>query len=465
MKKTYFYLLLTTLLLSLSKTLSAQITAFDGTSFSFIAKDASGQLIINQNLTLNIVLHANTATGTTLYAENHIVSIPGDGVVSGLIGQGTATVGTFSAIDWQAQDVVLELILNGTSQGVMKFHAVPYAQYAKVADVATSVIEKEIVVVNQANHQTIVVDDNDIVKLSGTINLSGNYLNRLERQNISISGGSLIGTGAQTTEVEIGLSSMTITDVTFKNLTLDISGHSVFINCVFENVELNSSDYEFISCTFIGTLDLGSSAVIASSEINNASFLNNFQLIESSKINNSTFNDRIYRVANNRIDDSILNETWIVVNNMFYDASIKTQFVFTDNNCKRTHLENLPGDLISITGNIFDDPYSTQTEIITINHSTISAAQKVIISANNFFGTSSLSRLIYISGSYTNSGGFYATTQILGNSFTRATQAIAIGSLTGNVRNILTDNITNRITNGLGVTNGGINIVNSNHNF
>jgi hypothetical protein len=465
MKKSYFYLfLITTIFLSLANTLRAQITAFDGTAFSFIAKDASGQTITNQTANVIIRFRANSATGSIFYQENNSMPIPVDGVVSGVIGQGSATLGVFTSIDWTAQDVYLDLELNGVQQGTMKFYAVPYAQYAKVADIATSVVNKEIVLVNQANHQTVLVNDNDIVKIDGVINLSGNYLNKLEKKNLTISGGEFIGTGINSSEIEIATNSVVITNMIFRNLELDVPSQSTFINCTFENVTSRGGHSKFINCTFLGTLDLGSYSTITTSIINNATFSSSFQSIENSTIDNSTFNNRIYRVVNNRIDDSIFDETWIVSNNLVYDTYIKTQFIFSNNNCTHTTLEYILGNLMTINGNIFDDPYSTQSQIITISHTT-TAVQKIIISNNHFLGTTGLSQFIHITGNYTGGLGFYATTQISNNSFTKATRAIVINSITGNVRNLITGNITNNVTNGLGVLNGGINIVNNNHNF
>lgn len=466
----------------MSTKLSAQISAFDGTSFSFIAKDSLGQLITSQNANLQINLRANSATGTPLYIESQAIPIPADGVVSGILGQGTVAsispAHQLSDIDWAAQDVFLELILDGTAQGTMQFYSVPYAQVARKADsanvaytatIAQMVLDKEIVVVTQTNHQTVVVNDNDIVKLDTVINISANYT-PLQKNNLYIVGGGFTGTGFNISDPSVLLANnTTITGASFKNVRLN--GH-IFINCTFEDVAITGHhSHQFIGCTFSGTINLTSKGIINNSIINNATFPSisrQFESIQNTEISYSNFTTIIHSLENNFIRGSTFNDVWRVTNNEIRsNSTITVRSVFSGNNCSSSSINtyndnNAYLDPIVISGNTFSS--NNTSPFIRVNISTSFDYLNVIIANNIFTANQSLSEHIDFRGSHT--APDEGNIQILGNTFRRGSRAFV--STSGNISMIVKNNVTMGLSHPVPIgvltsTTSPIRIVTGNH--
>jgi hypothetical protein len=115
--------------------LSAQVPqAF---SYQTIAFNTSGAPIANGNVALRISILDNSATGTVLYTETHIKTTNSKGLVNLNIGQGTATAGTFGAINWGTNTKFVKVEMdpqggtNYTNVGVNQLMSVPYAQVSK----------------------------------------------------------------------------------------------------------------------------------------------------------------------------------------------------------------------------------------------------------------------------------------------------------------------------------------------
>ena len=129
MKK--YLLSLTLLLLSLS--INAQ--APQGFNYQATVRNASGDLILNQNITFRLSILQGSVTGDSRYTEEHSVQTDDLGQIAIVIGEGTATQSVFSEIDWSTGNYFLSIELdtgNGfISQGTTQFLSVPYALYAK----------------------------------------------------------------------------------------------------------------------------------------------------------------------------------------------------------------------------------------------------------------------------------------------------------------------------------------------
>ena len=129
MKK--YLLSLTLLLLSLS--INAQ--APQGFNYQATVRNASGDLILNQNITFRLSILQGSVTGDSRFTEEHSVQTDDLGQIAIVIGEGTTTQGVFSEIDWSTGNYFLSIELdtgNGfISQGTTQFLSVPYALYAK----------------------------------------------------------------------------------------------------------------------------------------------------------------------------------------------------------------------------------------------------------------------------------------------------------------------------------------------
>jgi len=134
MKKTLFVFF--ALIVSTIAILAQAPQAF---KYQAIARDASGNLIAGQELSIRISLLLGSESGEETFRETHLVKSNEFGLVNILIGQGTAVKGSFSTIDWGASSywVKVEMDINGGDKyevmGSTALYSVPYALYAKQA--------------------------------------------------------------------------------------------------------------------------------------------------------------------------------------------------------------------------------------------------------------------------------------------------------------------------------------------
>lgn len=130
MKKTF-----TIVALLLFSILFAQAPA--GFNYQAVVKNAAGQLVINQNVTIRFSLKQGANSSTPLYVETHQVSTDSKSQVNLIIGQGTASIGNFAQIDWSLTSLYYSIELN-TGSGYVTVASndlisVPYAMYANIA--------------------------------------------------------------------------------------------------------------------------------------------------------------------------------------------------------------------------------------------------------------------------------------------------------------------------------------------
>jgi hypothetical protein len=132
-------------ILTLAALLGFTLTAFSQAPQSFpyqtIIRDAQGDVVANQNVSLRMTIIQGPLPGTNVYQETHTVMTNAFGLVNLEIGGGTtgATLNDFSAIDWSTGDyhVRVELDLAGgsnyTLMGTTQLQSVPYALYAETS--------------------------------------------------------------------------------------------------------------------------------------------------------------------------------------------------------------------------------------------------------------------------------------------------------------------------------------------
>ena len=133
--RSFFFLLLTVFIVN---KVEAQIP--QGFNYQAVARNASGGLLVNQNVNVRISIISGTATGTIQWQETHNPTTNQFGLFTIIIGQGTSTgvgtVATFSAIDWATSNHYLKVEVDYTGgtnyldMGTLQLWSVPYAMVA-----------------------------------------------------------------------------------------------------------------------------------------------------------------------------------------------------------------------------------------------------------------------------------------------------------------------------------------------
>jgi hypothetical protein len=107
-----------------------------GISYQAIALNASGNPIVSSPVGVRLSLLDLSASGTVLYTETHTPTTNAQGLYNLVIGQGTPTLGIFSAIKWETNSKFLKIEMDaagGTNYvlvGSTQLLSVPYALYA-----------------------------------------------------------------------------------------------------------------------------------------------------------------------------------------------------------------------------------------------------------------------------------------------------------------------------------------------
>lgn len=109
----------------------------DKINYQGVARDASGNILSNQAISLRITIHGGSGNGPVVYQEIHSVSTNQFGLFSLQIGGGFVQSGVFSTISWGSNAYYVENELdpsggnNYVSLGTQQLISVPYALYAK----------------------------------------------------------------------------------------------------------------------------------------------------------------------------------------------------------------------------------------------------------------------------------------------------------------------------------------------
>lgn len=115
-----------------------------GFNYQATVRNSAGALIVNQNVNFKFNIMLNSATSLPIFSETHLAPTDDLGQVNLVIGQGTATVGNFSTINWGTGNYYLGIELNTGSgyvaMGTTQLLSVPYALYANSSGNAQAAI-------------------------------------------------------------------------------------------------------------------------------------------------------------------------------------------------------------------------------------------------------------------------------------------------------------------------------------
>jgi uncharacterized protein (TIGR02145 family) len=179
-------------LLALTITLIVSAQAPQGFNYQATVRNSSGALLLNQIVLVKFNVFQNSATGTLVYSENQTANTDDLGHIALVVGQGTATTGTFSNINWGSGSYYLGIELNSGSgyvaMGTTQLLSVPYALYSNSS--ATSTPQNLTSVLNAGNsaNNTKIINLGDPVNPKDAVNkdyvdaqilLLQNYINTL----------------------------------------------------------------------------------------------------------------------------------------------------------------------------------------------------------------------------------------------------------------------------------------------
>jgi hypothetical protein len=176
-----------TILLFVTVTLSIFAQAPEKMSYQAIIRSKANSLVTNSNISLKIIVHQGTTTGTKVYEETHLVMTNNNGLVSLEIGTGNITTGNFSAIAWDKGPYFVETQVDaagGTNYniiGITQLLSVPYALHAKTAERIVGVNGtnpyKAVVVPFTSSRGIVSSDINNIIECttSSTLTLSSEF--------------------------------------------------------------------------------------------------------------------------------------------------------------------------------------------------------------------------------------------------------------------------------------------------
>lgn len=105
-----------------------------GIPYQAVVRNANGSVAANTAVTTRFTLHQTTADGTVEFQETHALTTNAQGLMSTVLGQGTAVQNTFAGINWANTTKFLQVEVdlgNGyVDLGTQQLMSVPYALYA-----------------------------------------------------------------------------------------------------------------------------------------------------------------------------------------------------------------------------------------------------------------------------------------------------------------------------------------------
>ncbi len=111
--------------------------------YQAVVRDASGNILANQNVSLQISILENSASGTLVFQETHAVTTNGFGLINLEIGSGTVVSGNMATINWGGNDHFVQIEMDETGgtnyqlMGTNQLLSVPYALHAKTVETET----------------------------------------------------------------------------------------------------------------------------------------------------------------------------------------------------------------------------------------------------------------------------------------------------------------------------------------
>ena len=108
-----------------------------GVKYQTVVRNSAGVAIENQNVSIRFTVLQSSVNGTAVYTETHAAITNSLGLVNLVIGQGSATQGSFNNIDWATGPYFIQTevdVAGGSNYvvaGTQQLMSVPYALNTK----------------------------------------------------------------------------------------------------------------------------------------------------------------------------------------------------------------------------------------------------------------------------------------------------------------------------------------------
>jgi len=107
-----------------------------GISYQSVVRDASGNPVANEPVSMLMVIRSGSASGTVVYTEKQTSATDQYGLVKLVVGQGSAIQGTFAGINWGTAAHYLSVSVETAPNiydelGTTQLLSVPYALFAE----------------------------------------------------------------------------------------------------------------------------------------------------------------------------------------------------------------------------------------------------------------------------------------------------------------------------------------------
>lgn len=191
-------LALTTLLLFLTVTIKVFAQSPEKMSYQAIIRAQDNNLVVNSKISLKIIVHQGSATGTNVYQETHSVNTNSNGLVSLEIGTGTVSTGDFSKIAWEKGPYFIETQVDAQGGanyniiGITQLLSVPYSLHAKTADRlvggTTGTTTRATIVSFTASRNVAIADINNTIECTttSTLTLTSDFGNMIAGDTINL---------------------------------------------------------------------------------------------------------------------------------------------------------------------------------------------------------------------------------------------------------------------------------------
>lgn len=160
--------------------------------YQAVLRNADGSVIANQAVTITFTIHNNAVDGTTEYQENHSTTSNALGLINLNVGQGTPSVGPFSAINWGSGTKFLQIAMNSGNGnidlGTQQMLSVPYALFANNTSVFVSSTGDSLSI----GGHSIIVPGISLLNNQGTVNSSSHTCGAINVHNPNLTYGTVI---------------------------------------------------------------------------------------------------------------------------------------------------------------------------------------------------------------------------------------------------------------------------------